>query len=213
MPNTKFPQKLVLFVINCFWTTNGNALASTIPLIMDKEDKSVEYAAIMIVSDSDKASRFRIAAEELVKNRLQDMAFIVPYIPPKCPISRIVPEHLSDYIKSFVQNHASRYEKFLIIQLPPTMGEIEIGDAGNAKVLTLGIGLYPREFKNFYFDLLGYDGNCGNGYDTDSDFCKELVTRSLPEIKECIRRLLNGDDIPHQTFTDDIEPYKMYEGH
>jgi hypothetical protein len=67
--------------------------------------------------------------------------------------------------------------------------------------------------SNGGFDLLGYDGNCGNGYDTDTDFCKELVTRSLPEIKECIMRLLNGDDIPHQTFTDDIEPYKMYEGH
>ena len=206
-------KKLVLFVVNSFYTTEGNAFASTIPLIMDNEDESVVYAAIMIVSDSDKASRFRIAAEELVKSSLQDMAFIVPYIPPKCPISKIVPEHLSEYIKSFVQNNASRYEKFLIIQLPPTMGEIGIGDGGNTKVLTLGIGLYPHEFKNFCFDLLGYDGNCGNGYDTDSDFCKELVTRSLLEIKECIRRLFNGEDIPHQTFTDDIEPYRVYEGH
>lgn len=213
MPCENKIKKLVLFVVNSFWTTNGNALASVIPLVMDREDKSAEYAAIMIVCDSDKASRFRIAAEELVKSSLQDMAFIVPYIPPKCPISKIVPEHLSEYIKSFVQNNASRYEKFLIIQLPPTMGEIGIGDGGNTKVLTLGIGLYPRKFKNFCFDLLGYDGNCGNGYDTDSDFCKELVTRSLPEIKECIRRLLNGEDIPHQTFTDDIEPYRMYEGH
>ena len=93
------------------------------------------------------------------------------------------------------------------------MGEIGIEDGGNTKVLTLGIGLYPRKFKNFCFDVLGYDGNCGNGYDTDSDFCKELVTRSLSEIKACIRRLLNGDDIPHQSFTDDIEPYRMYEGH
>lgn len=213
MSNTEPSKKLVLFVINCYWTTEGNAFASTIPLIMDKDDKSVEYAALMIVNDTDNALQFCVATSELAKNSLLDMVFVIPWMPPKSPISRIVPEHLSDYIKSFVQANASQYDEFLIIQLPPTMGEIEIEGVDNVNVLTLGIGLYPRSFKNFYFDLLGYDGNCGVGFTRSFDFCEELVTRSLPEIKECIRRLLNGDDIPHQTFTDDIEPYRMYEGH
>lgn len=213
MSRAKDVKKLVLYVINTYWTTEGNALASTIPSIIDGNNKSVDYAAIMIVNDADKESQFRIAAAELANNSLQDMAFVIPWMPPKCPIGEIVPEHLSEYIKSFTKLNASKYESLLIIQLPPTMGEIEINGVDNVKVLTLGIGLYPREFKNYYFDLLGYDGNCGTGWTTSFDFCKELVTRSLPEIQECIKRLLNGEDIPHQTFTDDIEPYKMYEGH
>lgn len=206
-------RKLVLFVVNSFWTTAGNAFASTIPLVMDKDNKTIEYAALMIVNDTDKASQFRIAAAELAKNSLSDMVFVTPWIPPRCPISKIVPEHLSEYIISFAMLNASKYENLLIIQLSPTMGEIEIDGVDNVKGLTLGIGLYPREFKNYYFDLLGYDGNCGVGFTQDFDFCEKLVTRSLPEIKECIRRLLNGEDIPHQTFTDNIEPYKLYEGH
>lgn len=213
MPCRNEIKKLVLFVVNSFWTTDGNALASTIPLVMDMDDKTIEYAALMIVNDTDKASQFRVAAAELAKNSLQDMAFVIPWMPPRCPISKIAPEHLSEYIISFARLNASKYESLLIIQLPPTMGEIEIDGVDNVKVLTLGIGLYPRDFKNYYFDLLGYDGNCGVGRTSHFDFCEELVTRSLPEIKECIRRLLNGEDIPHQTFTDDIEPYKMYEGH
>lgn len=213
MPRRNEIRKLALFVVNNFWTTAGNAFASTIPLVIDKDDKTIEYAALMIVNDTDKASQFRVAAAELAKNSLQDMAFVIPWMPPKCPISKIVPEHLSEYIKSFAKLKASKYENMLIIQLPPTMGEIDVKNVDNVRVLTFGIGLYPREFKNYYFDLLGYDGNCGVGFSTDFDFCEELVSRNLPEIKECIRLLLNGEDIPHQTFTDDIEPYKMYEGH
>lgn len=213
MSNTEPSKKLVLFVINCYWTTEGNAFASTIPLIMDKDDKTVEYGVLMIVNDTDNALQFCVATSELAKNSLLDMVFVIPWMPPRCPISKIVPEHLSEYIRSFTKLNASKYESLLIIQLPPTMGEIDIEGIDNVKVLTLGIGLYPREFKNYYFDLLGYDGNCGVGYTSSFDFCEELVTRSLPEIKECIRRLLNGDNIPHQTFTDDIKPYRMYEGH
>lgn len=206
-------KKLVLFVVNSFYTTEGNAFASTIPLIMDKEDKTVEYAALMIVNDTDNALQFCVATSELAKNSWLDMVFVIPWMPPRCPISKIVPEHLSEYIRSFTKLNASKYESLLIIQLPPTMGEIDIEGIDNVKVLTLGIGLYPREFKNYYFDLLGYDGNCGVGYTSSFDFCEELVTRSLPNIQECIKRLLNGDDITHQTFTDDIKPYRMYEGH
>lgn len=213
MSNTEPSKKLVLFVINCYWTTEGNAFASTIPLIMDKDDKTVEYAALMIVNDTDNALQFCVATSELAKNSLLDMVFVIPWMSPRCPISKIVPEHLSEYIRSFTKLNASKYESLLIIQLPPTMGEIDIEGIDNVKVLTLGIGLYPREFKNYYFDLLGYDGNCGVGYTSSFDFCEELVTRSLSNIQECIKRLLNGDDITHQTFTDDIEPYRMYEGH
>lgn len=206
-------KKLVLFVVNSFYTTEGDAFASTIPLIMDKDDKTVEYAALMIVNDTDNALQFCVATSELAKNSLLDMFFVIPWMPPRCPISKIVPEHLSEYIRSFTKLNASKYESLLIIQLPPTMGEIDIEGIDNVKVLTLGIGLYPRSFKNFYFDLLGYDGNCGVGFTRSFDFCEELVTRSLPNIQECIKRLLNGHDITHQTFTNDIEPYRMYEGH
>ena len=210
MSCAKEVKKLVLLVINTYWTTEGNALASTIPLIMDKDDKTVEYAALMIVNNTDNASQFCVAATELAKACLLDMVFVIPWMPSKSPISRIVPEHLSKYIRSFTKLNALKYESLLIIQLPPTMGEIDVEGIDNVKVLTLGIGLYPREFKNYYFDLLGYDGNCGTGWTTRFDFCEELVMRNLPEIRECVRRLLNGDDIPHQTFTDDIEPYHMY---
>lgn len=213
MPRRNEIKKLVLFVVNSFWTTDGDALASTISLVMDKEDQTIEYAALMIVNDTDNASQFRVTAAYLAKTSLQDMAFVVPWVPPKCPINKIIPEHLSEYIKSIAKLNASKYESLLIIQLPPTMGELDVKNVDNVRVLTLGIGLYPREFKNHYFDLLGCNGNCGAGYTQSFDFCEELVSRSLPEIKECIKRLLNGEDIPHQTFTDDIEPYKMYEGH
>ena len=83
MPRRNEIKKLVLFVVNSFWTTDGDALASTISLVMDKEDKTIEYAALMIVNDTDNASQFRVTAAYLAKTSLQDMAFVVPWVPPK----------------------------------------------------------------------------------------------------------------------------------
>lgn len=211
--NTPEKKKLVLFIVNGM-SAGEFGIGSTLPLMME-EDETIEYATIVYIYGNWKAvTGLFTPINCLAENIWRKMSFVIPFLPiPSHSLRNIIPD-LTEYIKAFTAVNGNRYEKILLVQLNSDCGnEIYVDEMDNVEALNLGIGLYPRKFKNYYFDLLGYDGNCGVGHTSSFDFCEELVTRSLPEIKECIRRLLNGDDIPHQTFTDDIEPYRMYEGH
>ena len=78
-------KKLVLFVVNSFYTTEGNAFASTIPLIMDKDDKTTEYATLMIVNNTDNALQFCVATSELAKKQFAGYGFCYSLDATKMP--------------------------------------------------------------------------------------------------------------------------------
>lgn len=210
--DTIIKKKLVLFVV-CGMASSEYGIGYTLPLMME-EDDSIEYAAIVYMyRDWMRPKGLITPINCFAENLWQKMAFVIPFLPiPSHPMNDLLGD-LTEYLKAFAHINGEKYEKILLIQLNEQFGEINVDEIDNMESLILGIGLYPRKFKNYYFDLLGYDGNCGVGFTEDFDFCEELVSRSLPEIKECIKRLLNGEDIPHQTFTNEIEPYRMYEGH
>lgn len=80
-------------------------------------------------------------------------------------------------------------------------------------ILRLGLGLSHNEGISPYLDLLGIGGNCGVGFDSRPQFCKEIVASNSRIIQKCFNKMLIGTKLPQSTLTKDIIPYIAYNGH
>lgn len=227
-------RKLVLFVCDRFVLTN-NRLPYTIPTIVDN-DADVVYGVICVqswfLSDNRMAEyhtflnsilqcvdfviEIDIASNEK-KRTLKDVEAEMAAITTDIAINGPQPDIDTNNVR-FVHCKCDsvKVSNAVVVQIGEGFNIAEAinrnSPPSNVKALRLNIGGYPIE--SYYFDLLGWNGNCRAGAVEDVVFCQYFVDTHLDKIRECLKLLLTDNpDLPKSTFTDVIEPFIMYTGH
>ena len=229
-------RKLVLFVCDIYATCTNNRLPHTIPTIVDN-DTDVVYGVIYFQSWSlsdDKMAEYHT----LLNSTLQCMDFVIEVaINEECTIKDLETKIAAITTDIAINGPQPDINTNNVRFVHCKCNSIKVSNAvvaqigafyfniaeevinrnslpNNVKTLLLNIGLYPREWSSYYFDLLGMNGNCRVGATRDIDFCQHFVDTHLDKIRECLKLLLTDNpDMPKSTFTDDIEPFIMYTGH
>lgn len=227
------PRKLVLFVCDAYPNCTHNRLPQTLPMIIDN-DPDVVYGIICFHSFplSDKQM---VEHNTFINSTLLCMDFVIEVglnknsnkladriasIATAIAIDGIRSDIANDNVK-FVHCKQKRvkFGNVVVVQFGANYFNIvEIIDRRlpprNVKTLLLNIGLSPREWSSYYFDLLGPNGNCGVGFTRHIDFCQMFIEKHLDKIRKCIKSLADDEfDLPKSTYTNNIESFIMYGGH
>lgn len=188
-------------------------------------DKGYHYGLVVLLPTSLVRRR---AAEAYCQSLAEKVDFIITVDPRAIPrttdrnLGRRVVEVLVELeryeleevqmqgVQLFIHRPVKKpFERTLVIFLQPWLSrEFDLhlaADGPTTRRLVVGINLYPRQFKSYYFDLLGYEGRCSARWASDEAFCRELTMRHLGQIHRLIDGLLEGEEFELATFTHHIE--------